>query len=179
MSDFGKRWKNPMRALGIFSGAVGDPLATAFGSVMDSFLDDGESGRDTTGDVAFRTGELLRKQFEDWQKTFMPIELQALKQISMNNPEVLPAAIEDTEKTVQGSFGAMRGVLERQNNALGIQPTEGQTTASKRLLNLGEASTMASAKNATRANVRQMDEAILMGATPNPNIAKAKPGVTG
>lgn len=179
MSQFWSQIRNPMRALGIFSGAIGDPLATLFGVGMDQLLgsDDG-GGRDSSGDVAFMTGKLLRQQYDDWKKTFMPIELQALQQISFNNPSILPTALDEAEDTVKKSYGAMGGVAERQNKALGLQPTQQQEATTKRLMNLSEATTTASAKNATRSNVRQMDEAILMGSTPNPNIAKAKSGVT-
>lgn len=180
MSQFWSQIQNPMRALGIFSGAIGDPLATLFGVGMDQLLgsDDG-GGRDSSGDVAFMTGQLLKSQYEDWKKTFMPIELRALKEISINNPSVLPTALDEASGTVKNLFGTMEGVLERQNRSLGLTPTTSQANATKRIMDLGEASTLASAKNATRSNVRQMDDALLMGSVPNPNIAKSKTGVNG
>lgn len=157
-----------------------DPFTamTTFG-LNSLFDDDDDSGRDSSGDVAAQTGYLLRSQYEDWKKTFMPIELQQLQQVSFNNPTVLPNALKESEATVRKSFGSMEGVLERQNRGLGLMPTQREGDAAKRMMDLNEASTLASAKNATRSNVRQMDEAILMGATPNPNIAKAKSGVAG
>lgn len=159
---------DPLAALGMYG--TGNSLKDLFGG------GDG-GGRDDSGDVAFQTGELLRKQFEDWEKTFKPIELQALQSMSMNNPAVLPKALQDTRETVSQSYGAMEGVLKRQNEGLGLNPEP--TATSRRLMNLSEGAAMAGGQNTTRANVRQMDEMLLMGATPNPNIAKATPGVTG
>lgn len=159
---------DPLMALGNYG--TGNSLTNLFGG-------GGDGGRDDSGDVAFKTGELLRKQFEDWEKTFKPIELQALQSISMNNPSVLPKALQDTRETVNQSYRAMDGVLKRQNEGLGLD-TE-PTATSRRLTNLSENAALAGGQNTTRANVRQMDEMLLMGATPNPNIAKATPGVTG
>jgi len=116
----------------------------------------------------FGSGFLLRDQYEDWKKTFMPVELQALQQLSFNNPNVLPDALKEAEETVSGAFNAMQGVAERQNKALGLQPTQQQEATTKRLIDLREAAALAVAKNDARASVRQMDEAILMGTTPNP-----------
>ncbi|MDD5523657.1 MAG: hypothetical protein PHV90_00305 [Smithella sp.] len=122
--------------------------------------------------VARDTAKLLREQFADWQNTFMPIELEALKGISFNNDTLLPSALDKARKTVSDAYGSMGGILERQNRGLGIVPTPQQEATNKRLLNLNEAATMASVQNKTRANVRQMDEQILMGTTPNPNIVR-------
>jgi len=116
----------------------------------------------------FGSGFLLRDQYEDWKKTFMPVELQALQQLSFNNPNVLPDALKEAEETVSGAFNAMQGIAERQNKALGLQPTQQQEATTKRLIDLREAAALAGAKNDARASVRQMDEAILMGTTPNP-----------
>lgn len=116
----------------------------------------------------YGSGFLLREQYEDWKKTFMPVELQALQQLSFNNPNVLPDALKEAEETVSGAFNAMQGVAERQNKALGLQPTQQQEATTKRLIDLREAAALAGAKNDARASVRQMDEAILMGTTPNP-----------
>lgn len=184
MSDLGNMFGGKLRdynwfgrAGGFFmsGGSPGNLLAT--GLLNEPLLGDGDGGRDDSGDVAFQTGELLRKQFEDWEKTFKPIELQALQSMSMNNPAVLPKALQDTRETVSQSYGAMEGVLKRQNEGLGLNPEP--TATSRRLMNLSEGAAMAGGQNTTRANVRQMDEMLLMGATPNPNIAKATPGVTG
>lgn len=126
----------------------------------------------TQSTVARDTAKLLREQFADWQNTFMPIELEALKGISFNNEALLPNALDNARKTVSDAYGSMGGILERQNRGLGIVPTPQQETTNKRLLNLNEAATTASVQNKTRANVRQMDEQILMGTTPNPNIVR-------
>ncbi|PKN36607.1 MAG: hypothetical protein CVU62_13900 [Deltaproteobacteria bacterium HGW-Deltaproteobacteria-2] len=123
-------------------------------------------------EVALKTGKLLQAQFEDWQNTYMPIELEALNQLSFNNSSVLPTALDEARKTVSDSYGVMGGVLERQNRGLGIVPTRQQEATNKRLININEAAATASAKNRTRAGVRAMDEQILLGTTPNPNIVR-------
>ena len=137
------------------------------------------STKEPFNEVAYKTGQLLQKQFEDWEKTFKPIELQALNQVSLNNANVLPEALTEARKGVSGAYDAMPGVLERQNRGLGIEETEQQKAATKRMINVNKAAATAGAENTARAGVRQMDESILMGATPNPNIAQAKSGVTG
>jgi hypothetical protein len=119
-----------------------------------------------------KTANLLMSQYADWQSTFEPIELQALQQVSYNNPSVLASALDDSKKTVQDAYGSMGGVLERQNRSLGLTPTTQQTATSKRLMDLNQAASTAGAENQARANVRQMNDLILMGTTPNPNIAK-------
>lgn len=123
-------------------------------------------------EVALKTGKLLQEQFADWQNTYMPIELEALNQISFNNAAVLPTALDEARKTVSDSYGVMGGVLERQNRGLGIVPTRQQEATNKRLININEAAATANAENRTRAGVRAMDEQILLGTTPNPNIVR-------
>jgi len=118
------------------------------------------------------TAKLLKEQFEDWQNTFAPIELQALNQVSLNNSSILPTALDEARKGAEGSYDATSGVLERQNRALGIAPTSQQAATTKRILNVNQGAATAGAENRARANVRSMDEQILMGTTPNPNIAK-------
>ena len=130
-----------------------------------------------SGDVADQTGQLLQQQFEDWQKTFQPIELAALDQISFNNTSVLPTALDEAKKGTSASYGAMAGVLERQNKGLGIAPTPQQSATNNRILNLSQGAATAGAENSVRSNTRQLDDMLLTGAAVNPNIAKATPGV--
>ena len=115
---------------------------------------------------------LLRAQFTDWQKTFQPIELSAIKRLSFNNPDVLPEAVNTAKETTANTYGAMRGALDRQNAALGVIPTEQQTRVGKRLINLNETASIAGAANTARDLVRTQDEQIILGASPNPNILK-------
>uniref|UniRef100_A0A6M3ID94 Uncharacterized protein n=1 Tax=viral metagenome TaxID=1070528 RepID=A0A6M3ID94_9ZZZZ len=118
------------------------------------------------------TAGLLRSQFDEWQKTFMPIELNAMNQISFNNPEILTKAVDEARDMATGSFKSLRGTLDRQNASMGITPTEQQKAVSKRLMNLNEASSIAGAENYARGAVRERDQQILLGTAPNPNIAK-------
>lgn len=122
--------------------------------------------------AAGMTAKLLRSQFAEWQKAYQPIELGAIQQLSFNSPSVLSDATNAARTMAEGYSGAMAGVLDRQTRALGAAPTTGQKTTSDRILNLDRAAAIAGAENAARANVRTQDSQILLGAAPNPNIAK-------
>lgn len=116
--------------------------------------------------------QLLRAQFDEWVNSFKPIELNAMKQVSFNNPSVLPKAIEKATSAATGQADTMRGVLDRSNTSMGIVPTAGQERASTRILNLDRATAVAGAANKARENVRMQDEQILLGGVPNMNIVK-------
>lgn len=118
------------------------------------------------------TANLLRAEFEDWEKTFKPIELQLMNELSFNNPSILSKTLNTAQKEAESSYRSMSDIIDRQNNALGINPTDQESATSKRLLNLNESLAVADAKNTTRSSIRQMDEALLMGTTPNPNVVK-------
>jgi len=119
--------------------------------------------------------QLLRAQFADWQSFFKPIELQAMQQISFENPKVLTEAVQEAETTAAGTFDAMGGIMERQNRSLGVVPTEQQAQTSKRLIDLEKALAVAGAANTARQNVRAQDEQILFGTSPaNINIGGMK-----
>lgn len=113
--------------------------------------------------LSYKSAQLLRADYDDWKKNFAPIEQNLLKQISYNNPSVLPNALDKTEDTVEKSYQSMGGVLERQAAGLGIDQTQQQEATGRRLLDLNKNKTMASAENNTRANIRKMDESILLG----------------
>ena len=115
---------------------------------------------------------ILRAQFQDWQTTFMPIELNAMQQLSFNNPEVLTKATDKAKETATGAYGAMRGVLDRQNFSQGILPTPQQANVSKRLMDLNKAAATAGAENKAREDVRANDSAVILGTAPNPEIVK-------
>ncbi len=116
--------------------------------------------------------QLLQAQFEEWQRMFKPIELQALGQLSFNNPEVLPTALGKARTAATGASEAMGGILERQNQAMGVKPTQQQTQATNRILNLSRASAIAGAENVARENVATQDMQILLGGTPSPQILR-------
>lgn len=167
----------------------GDPFITTTGVASNSILSKNEKGISdalkSIGD-AFTGGDdiastdadetianLLKAEFEDWEKTFKPVELNLINEMSSQNPAILTKALDDAQRTVTGSYDSMEDIVNRQNRALGIRPTDQEGAASKRLMDLGEALSVSDAKNTARSNVRQMDEALLMGTTPNPNIVKA------
>lgn len=124
-------------------------------------------------EAADKTAALLQEQFADWEKTFKPIELQALNQVSLNNSAVLPGALDEAKAGVDSAYGSIPGMLERQNRSLGIEPTIQQNKSTQRMMNVNQGLATAGAENSARSNVRQLDETILMGSTPNPQIAKA------
>jgi hypothetical protein len=131
------------------------------------------SGATTDSTASNKAATLLRSQFEDWKKTYKPIELAAINQLSFNNPEVLPRALSEARAGAEGYSDKTSGILGRQIRALGQRPTEGQAQTTGRMLNLDRAAMIAGAENTARENVRTQDETILLGTSPNPNIVKA------
>jgi hypothetical protein len=127
----------------------------------------------TQSDPHTLASQLLRAQFDEWSKSFKPIELGAMNQISFNNPEVLPRAVEKATSAATGQADTMRGILSRSNAAMGIAPTEQQAKVSDRILNLDRATAVAGAANKARENVRAQDEQILLGGIPNQNVVKS------
>lgn len=126
----------------------------------------------TGGDPRKVAAQLLRNQFADWEKSFKPIELQAIQGISFNNPSILTDAVAKASSVASDQSGTMKGIAERQNAAIGINPTSQQRTVMDRTRNLSQAANVAGAENTARANVRSQDEQLLLGATPNPNIVR-------
>lgn len=126
----------------------------------------------TNNDPNATAAKLLRAQFEEWQKSFKPIELNAMKGVSFNNPNVLPEAINKATGTAIRQADTMRGVLSRSNASMGIVPTAQQEKVSNRILNLDRSTAVAEASNKARENVRLQDEQILLGGVPNQNIVK-------
>lgn len=126
----------------------------------------------TNQDPHALAAKLLNAQFQEWQQTFEPIELQAMQEVSFNNPAVLPAAVQQASQAATGASGAMAGVLQRENRALGVTQTPQQQQTQGRILNLSQAQAQAGAENLARANVRTQDEQLLLGEAPNLNIVK-------
>ena len=113
---------------------------------------------------------LISAQFQEWQQSFMPIELNALQQVSLNNPQVLTNAVATANQQARGNVAAMSGIAARQNRALGITPNAQQSAASNRILNLTGALDVAGAQNQARGVQRYLDESILLGSAPSPQI---------
>jgi hypothetical protein len=124
------------------------------------------------GDANVTASKLLRAQFDEWSKSFKPIELSAMNQLSFNNPNVLPEAIAKAKTAAVGQADTMRGVLSRSNSALGVAPTSQQAMVSNRILDLDRSRAVAGAENRARENVRTQDEQILLGGVPNMNVVK-------
>jgi hypothetical protein len=128
----------------------------------------------TSGDAHSIAAQLLRQQFEEWKTAFKPIELQAMQQLSFNNPEVLPTALAKARTAATGASEAMGGILERQTRAMGVKETPEQAQTTKRVLNLSRAAAIAGAENVARENVAAQDQQILLGTTPNYRILKGE-----
>jgi hypothetical protein len=116
--------------------------------------------------------QLLQAQFNEWESTFKPIELAAMKELSWNDPTVLPTALGKARGAAEGSTTTMGGVLNRQLASQGIKQTPQQSAATKRILDLNRAQNIAGAENIARANVATQDLQLLYGQVPNYNIVR-------
>jgi len=106
---------------------------------------------------------LLKQQYSEWATTFKPIEQKLLKQISWNNPSVLNTAVSEAASRASAESSMAKGMMNRQNRALGIVPNAEQRETSSRVLNLQKALGTASAKNQARETQRELDEQVLLG----------------
>lgn len=148
-------WKGAISGLG-----AGVPL-----------YDEHKDGKKATGLSADQTiAQIIRGQFADWESTFKPIELNALQQISWNNPQVLTDALKTANENAIGSSNAMAGIMQRQNAARGLTPTSQQSAATGRMLDIDKSLNIAGSENRARMNQRALDERILTGAMPNPQV---------
>jgi hypothetical protein len=116
---------------------------------------------------------LIAEQFSEWERLFKPIELQALSQVSSNNPQVLTDAVNKAQRNAEGTSNAMYGITERENAAMGVTPNAQQKVATGRILDINKSLNVAAAENTARTQQRALDEQILMGAAPNPNIVNS------
>ena len=130
-------------------------------------------GSGPSGDPHEMAAQLIRAQFDDWEKTFKPIELGLMNQLSFVNPQILTDDINTANRQATGISGAMSGILERQNESQGVKATGQQAQTTGRILDLNKALNVTGAENTARTNQRTLDEQILMGSAPNPNIINA------
>lgn len=119
------------------------------------------------GDANNIAASLVRSQYANWEKNFKPIELQALQQSSLNNPNVLSDAVDEATVRATSLSDNLAGVERRQLSGLGVAPTEQQSAVSSRVRNLNRAGIMASAQNNARSNVAATDEMIALGGIPS------------
>lgn len=127
----------------------------------------------TNQDADSIASSLLNAQYGEWESTFKPIEESLMNQLSFNNPSVLTDAVTKADQASTQASGQMSGILERQNAAMGINPTADQSAVMSRMLNLNTAANTATAENQARANVKSQDMQILMGSIPNYQVASA------
>ncbi len=119
------------------------------------------------GDANTVAANLIQSQYANWQKNFLPIELQTLQQSSLNNPNVLPDAVNKAAGTATATADTMQGVNQRQLSGLSVAATPGQQQASNRVLNMSRASSVAGAENQARTNVAATDDMIALGGLPS------------
>ncbi len=124
-----------------------------------------------SGDASTMAAEVLQGEMQNWESTYKPVELNLLGQSSLNNPNVLPSAINDATATATAENTAMAGVAQRDLSSRGIAATPGQQTAINRMQNLSGAANIAGAQNQARSNVMSQDELIALGSVPNPTSA--------
>jgi hypothetical protein len=110
--------------------------------------------------------QVLAAQWSEWENTFKPIELAALAETSLVNPQVLTDAVNKAGDTAAGTFNAMPGMLQRRQAGMGIAPTAEQSMVSNRIMNIDRSEAIAGAKNKARSDVALQDEQLLLGATP-------------
>ena len=117
--------------------------------------------------------QLISQQFADWEKTFKPIELQQMEQVSMMHPKVLTDAVAKAQEGAEGSSNAMDLASDRQLWGLGIQPQADQQNDMSRIKNISRSLNVAGAENTARTNQKALDEKILFGTAPNPNLVNS------
>lgn len=122
----------------------------------------------TSGDASTMAAEVLQGEMQNWENTYKPVELNLLGQSSLNNPNILPTAINQATQTATAENTAMAGVAQQQLSARGIAATPGQTVDINRLQNLSGAANIAGAQNRARSQVMSQDEIIALGSAPNP-----------
>ena len=122
---------------------------------------------DPSGDPHYIAANLINAQFAEWEKTFKPIELEQIQQYSPINPSVLTTAVDKAENTATQASASMGGILQRQNEKMGLSTTPSQKNTMGRMLNLSTAENIANAKNTARSDVREQDQQILMGTSTN------------
>lgn len=116
---------------------------------------------------------ILSAEYQEWQNIYQPIELNAMQQVSTNNPAVLTNAVQMATENAAATNQATQGIAERQNQSLGIVPTAGQAAATSRELNIQGSLNTAAAANVARQNQRTLNEQILTGVAVNPQLQNA------
>jgi hypothetical protein len=124
------------------------------------------TGIDMSGSADQIAADVMAAEWAEWENTFKPIELAALQQSSLVNPQVLTDAVSKAQSTAQGTYAAMPGMLQRRQKGMGIAPTAEQTMASNRIMNVEGAQATAGAMNKARADVAAEDEQLLLGSMP-------------
>ncbi len=151
-------------------GATLTPVAAPAGQAGDVYVDPNSDDPSTTA------ANILNAQFAEWQSTYQPVEEGLMNQLSFNNPDVLTNALSQADKTASGISSTYQGIIQRMNASKGLQPTAQQQMVSNRLINLSTAQNTATAEDNARSNVRSLDEMILMGTAPNPNVLQGQVG---
>ena len=124
------------------------------------------------GNPRLTDAKILAAQFNDWESTYKPVELNLIQQSSMGNAGVLPGAVDTATTSAGQTYDAMAGVEQRQLAARGIVASPEQQAVMTRLTGLSKAQAITAAANTARQQVSSNDEMIAMGSAPNPNIVR-------
>lgn len=127
---------------------------------------------DLTGSYDDIAAQVLAAQWGEWQSTFQPIELAALQQVSLLNPNVLTDAVSKATTAAEGNAASMPGILDRKEKALGVSRNPQQQATSQRIMNVDQSEIVAGARNKARSDVALQDEELLFGSAPNMNVGK-------
>lgn len=126
------------------------------------------------GSAQDMAAQILASEFSSWEQTFKPIESKMLNQSSLNNPNILPDAVNKATADTGTAYDAMSGAQQRKLAAQGVNASPAQQQASRRILSLSKAAAVAGAQNQARQGVATQDELIALGTAPNPQMV---PGV--
>jgi hypothetical protein len=124
-----------------------------------------------TGTASQMEANIEAAQMANWETQYKPLELQQLQQSSLNNPDILPDAVNKAEATATAASSTAASEGQRVLSSRGITATPGQQTAMNRMNNLNTAATTAGAANRARQTVATNDELIALGSAPSPNVA--------
>lgn len=96
------------------------------GGNADAYIDPNAASADARGTYA----KLTRNMFDEWQKSFQPLETSLLSKTTYNgNPGVMTGIIAEQTKKINSNFDSAQGVSSRNAARYGMTPTVEQKQA--------------------------------------------------
>jgi hypothetical protein len=114
--------------------------------------------------------QVIKAEYNEWEKTYKPVEQKMINEISFNNPAILGQQVGQAQQAATSASETMSGVTSRQNLERGLSLQPYQAAATSRMQNINRAVNVAGAENLARENIKSQDEQILFGSTANPNV---------